>query len=291
MRAMNRSHRLLGCAARLAVLASLALGGSGCFMYATREDFQIAQKEITDLKDRLRKQEEQHAADLGKLNEETAAQVKKLKELTEQATQVVTRNSANLGQDVDALKQQAASLTGRIEVAENTLSGLSKSFNDYRSTSDTKLEKLEMQQPTAKAPPVPDTADALYTEARKHYDAHDFAEAHRLLDAFINRYPKDERAAMAMYLQGDTYFQEKKLPAAIGNFGKLVDLFPKSEVAPEAMYKNGQAFHTLKYCNEARVYFQELIRRYPRSPWKKDATEQIKKIQADQKKKDACQSS
>ena len=47
--------------------------------------------------------------------------MKKLKELTEQATQVVTRNSANLGQDVDSLKQQIATVTGRVDVNESTL--------------------------------------------------------------------------------------------------------------------------------------------------------------------------
>lgn len=274
--------------ARFSLLAFLSLEAGGCFMYATKEDLQIAQQDISDLKAKLKKQDEQHAAELAKMEGDTSAQMKKLKELTEQATQVVTRNSANLGQDVDQLKQQIATVTGRVDVNENTLNGLSKSFNDYRATSDTKLEKLEIQQPTAKTPPVPDTPDGLFGEAKKHYDAKEFTETHRLLDAFINRYASDPRHAQAMYMQADSYFQEKKFPAAIGTFGKLIDTYPKSEIAADAMYKNGMAFYSLKYCGDARIYFQELLRRYPKTEWKKDAGEQIKKIQKDIKNKDLC---
>jgi len=275
--------------ARLALLLSPALLG-GCFMYATREDFQIAQKDIADLNERFKKQEERHAADLAKINADTAAQMATLKDLTEQATQVVTRNSANLGQDVDLLKQQLAVITGRVDVNENTLTGLSKSFNDFRSVADAEVEKLKMQSGSAASPPVPESPDGLFAEARKHYDAKEYPEAHRLLDAFINRYPKDARAAQALYLQGDSYFLERKYPAAINTFGKVIDLFPKSEVAPDAMYKNGQAFYALKYCGDARIYFQELLRRYPKTEWKKDANEQIKRIQRDLKNHDLCTS-
>lgn len=275
---------------RLALALSLPLSSGGCFMYATREDFQIAQKDIAELKEKLKKQDETHAAELARLNSETSEQLKKMKEATDKATDVVTRNSANLGQDVDGLKQQLAALTGRVEVNENSLKGLSTSFNDYRAASDTKLEKLEIQQPTAKAPPVPDTPDGLYNEAKKHYDAKEWGEARRLLDSFINRYSSDARHPSAMYLLGDTYFQEKKFPAAIGTFGKIIDLYPKSEIAPDAMYKNGLAFYALKYCGDARIYFQELLRRYPKSEWKKDANEQIKKITKDIKNKELCQS-
>ena len=280
----------LNCLVRALILCALPLVGSGCFMYATREDFQIAQKDIADLKERLKTQEERHASDLARMNSETGEQVKKMKEATEKAAEVVTRNSANLGQDVDSLKAQMATLTGRVEVGENTLNVLSKSFNDYRASSDTKLEKLEIQQPSAKDPPVPDTPDALFAEARKRYDAKEFPEARRLLVSFINRYSSDPRHPQAMYLLGDANFQEKKYPAAIGTFEKIVTLYPTSEIAPDAMYKNGMAFYALKYCGDARIYFQELLRRYPKTEWKKDAAEQIKKITRDQKNKELCQS-
>ena len=283
--AMTRLTRLA-----LAALTTLPLSLGGCFMYATKEDFQIAQKDIADLNDRLKKQEDRHAAELAKINSDTASQMARLKELTEQATEVVTRNSANLGQDVDVLKQQLAVITGRVDVNENSLTGLSKSFNDFRAVADTEVEKLKMQSGSAASPPVPDTPDGLFAEARKHYEAKEYGEAHRLLDAFINRYPKDVRAAQALYLQGDSYFLERKFPAAINTFGKVIDLFPKSEVAPDAMYKNGQAFYALKYCGDARIYFQELLRRYPKTEWKKDATDQIKRIQRDIKNHDLCTS-
>ena len=83
---------------------------------------------------------------------------------------------------------------------------------------------------------------------------------------------------------------EKRYANAIGAFTKVIDNFPKSEVVPDAMMKNGLAFYALKYCSDARVYFQELLKRYPKTGWKKDANDQLKKLQKDLKDKAVCAS-
>ncbi len=70
----------------------------------------------------------------------------------------------------------------------------------------------------------------------------------------------------------------------------MLDNFPKSPVVPDAMYKNGLAFYQLKYCSDAKVYFQELLKRYPKTTWRRDATEELRKLQRDQKNKSVCAS-
>jgi tol-pal system protein YbgF len=274
---------------RGAAIVVLSTGVSGCFAFLTKEDGKVMQDDIAALKSKS-VQFDQQAAHLRKATDEADNELKKLRSLLDEATKVVTRNSANLGQDVDKLKVDLATLTGRADTIEATLATLSKSFTDFRAGADTKLEQLTNASAQAKNPPVPETPDGVFSEAKKRFDNKEWKDARRLLTAFLNRYPADVRAASAQYLIGDAYFNEGIFANAIGAFVKVIEGYPKSESVPDAMYKNGIAFYQLKYCGDARVYFQELLKRYPKTSWKPEAQEQLKKLQRDMKNKSACQS-
>jgi tol-pal system protein YbgF len=230
---------------------------------------------------------EQRAAELAKEMDE---QLRRLKQVVDEATKVVTRNSADVGLTVQKLQQDLGQLTGRIDDIQHAEDALTKQFMDYRANSDTKLEQLTNATTTAKSPPLPETPDALFSEGEKRLAAQQFADARRLFEAFANRYPQDARAAKAQFDIGEAYLGEKRYANAIGAYTKVVDNFPKADVVPDAMYKNGTAFYALKYCSDAKVYFQELLKRYPKTNWKKDATEELKRLTKDQKNKAACSS-
>src|SRR5262249_23597325 len=157
----------------------------------------------------------------------------------DEAARVVTRNSANLGDTVQQHTTQLGELNGRLDDIQHAQDALTKQFQDFRAATDTKLEQLINQLTTAKNPPLPETADALFAEGEKRLTAGQNLEARRLFDAFINRYPTDSRAAKAQFAIGDAYNAEKKYANAIGAYTKVVENFPKSEVVPDAMYKNG----------------------------------------------------
>ena len=87
---------------------------------------------------------------------------------------------------------------------------------------------------------MPETPDALFAEADKRLAAAAVADARRLFEAFVNRYPQRRaRGASAQYNIGEAYAGEKRYANAIGAYTKVVDNFPKSDVVPDAMYKNG----------------------------------------------------
>jgi tol-pal system protein YbgF len=266
------------------VLAGCALFGlAGCL---TLEDGEKLRAEIRDVRNLSAKNETRAAELAGQMDE----QLKRLRQVVDEATRVVTRNSADVGGKVDKLQIDLAQLTGRIDDIQHAQDALTKQFQDYRAASDTKLEQLTNATATAKAPPVPETPDAVMAEADKRLAAQQFTDARRLYEAFINRYPTDARAAKAQYDIGEAYMGEKRYANAIGAYTKVIDNFPKSDIIPDAMYKNGLAFYALKYCSDARVYFQELLKRYPKTGWKKDANDQLKKLLKDVKDKNVCAS-
>jgi tol-pal system protein YbgF len=271
---------------RFAAVALLALSTSGCFAFMTKEEGRELKQQIDDVKN-LTAKNEVHAAELAQQLDE---QLKRLRTVVDEATKVVTRNSADVGLQVQKQQTDLAQLTGRIDDLQHAQDALTKQFQDYRAASDTKLEQLTNAETVAKNPPMPDNPDALYAEASKRLQASQWQDARRLFEAFVNRYPSDKRAARAQYSIGEAYAGEKRYANAIGAYTKVVDNFPKSDVVPDAMYKNGIAFYALKYCGDAKVYFQELLKRYPRTQWKKEANQELRRLKKDQRNKAICSS-
>jgi tol-pal system protein YbgF len=265
---------------------ALAVGLGACVSSGRGE---LMEQGIAELK-KTAATHEKEIADLQRANVDKDAQIKKLTAQVDEASKVVMRNSADVVGNVQKLQTDLASVTGRVDDLQTSVNGLSKSFTDYRAASDTALEKVVNATTNAKNPPVPETADAVFAEAQKRIEAKQWNDARRLLDAFINRFPGDARGAKAQFLIGESYMSENKYANAIGAYTKVVDNFPKSEIVPDAMFKNGEAFYALKYCGDARIYFQELLKRYPKTEWKKDANEELKKLQRDMKNKAVCQS-
>lgn len=269
---------------RTLVVAALFCGG--CFAFVTKEEGREIKQQIEEVKG-LSANNEVKAAELAKQMDQ---QLKRLKQVVDEATKVVTRNSADVGQTVEKLQTDLGQLQGRVDDLVHAQDALTKQFQDFRASSDTKLEQLTNTMTAAKSPPMPETPDALFAEASSRLAAGQWADARRLYEAFVNRYAADARAAKAQYSIGEAYAGEKRFANAIGAYTKVVDNFPKSDVVPDAMYKNGLAFYQLKYCSDAKVYFQELLRRYPKTGWKKDAGDQLKNLARDAKNRAVCAS-
>ena len=271
---------------RIGLLLAMAASTSGCFAFVTKEEGRELKQQIDDVRT-LSAKNELRAAELAKQLDE---QLQRLRTVVDEATKVVTRNSADVGLQVQKLQTDLAQLTGRIDDLQHAQDALTKQFQDYRAASDTKIEQLVNNSTAAKNPPIPETPDALYAEADKRLQAQQWQEARRLFEAFVDRYPTDKRAARAQYNIGEAYNAEKRTANAMSAYTKVYDNFPKSDVVPDAMYKNALGFYSLKYCGDAKLWFQELIKRYPRTTWKKDAQEQLRKLAHDQHNKAVCTS-
>jgi tol-pal system protein YbgF len=269
------------------VTVGLAVSLSGCFAFVTKEEGRELKQQIEDVRGMSAKNEVR-AAELAKQLDE---QLARLRAVVDEATKVVTRNSADVGLTVQKLTTDLGQIQGRIDDLQHAQDALTKQFQDYRASSDTKLEQLTNAATVAKTPPIPETPDALYADADKRLAAQQWTDARRLYEAFVNRYPTDPRAARAQFNIGEAYAGEKRIANAMSAYTKVVDNFPKSDVVPEAMYKNALGFYALKYCGDAKIWLQELLKRYPRSSLKKDASEQLKKVGRDLKNKAVCQQS
>src|SRR3954465_10266421 len=198
-----------------------ALACSGCFAFMTKQEGAEMKQQLDEARN-MSTANQQKASELSKQMDD---QLRRLKQVVDEATKVVTRNSADVGLTVQKLQTDLAQVTGRIDDLQHAQDALTKQFQDYRAASDTKLEQLVNASTTAKNPPMPETPDALYSEGEKRLQAMQWQGAGRLLEGFVNRYPQDPRAARAQFNIGEAYAGEKRYANAIGAYTKVVDNF------------------------------------------------------------------
>ena len=158
---------------------------SGCFAFMTKQEGQEMKDQINEVRN-LSTKNEQRAAELAKLMDD---QLRRVKLVVEEATKVVTRNSADVGLTVQKLQQDLAQITGRIDDLQHSEDALTKQFQDYRAASDTKIEQLVNNSAQAKNPPMPETPDALYAEGEKRLQAQQLAKSFSIVSWTIEAGP------------------------------------------------------------------------------------------------------
>jgi tol-pal system protein YbgF len=213
-------------------------------------------------------------------------EVEKLQKVLAEGTQLLARNSADVGAQVQQIQATVDQLTGQLDEARHELEALRKELGEFRAQTDAKI--AELAAGTVKA--LPEGQDALFAEADKQFKAKNYEEARRALRQFLNHHGSDPRADNARFMIGQAYFQEGRYAAAIGEYQKVIDGHPKGDVVADAFLRNGVAFFKLKSCTEARVFLQELIRRFPGSALVKKARETLEEIDKVRKNKTKCSS-
>ncbi len=92
-----------------------------------------------------------------------------------------------------------------------------------------------------------------------------FAEAERVLRAFIDAYPKNSLAPNAHYWLGRTYYVRKDYQKAAFTFAEGFQKYPKSRKAPDNLLNLGMSLARLEKKKEACTALRRLLRNYPKA--------------------------
>jgi tol-pal system protein YbgF len=265
--------------ARLSLAAPLLLVlGASC---VTSGEGEKMQADINKLRERLDA--------LDRRDVDINEQVTRLRTVLDQATGLLSRNSADLGTKVAKNESDLAALTGQLEEAKHLLDDLQKKVNDTQSRLGG-VEQTTNKIVDTVAPPIPQDKEQLWKEAQTRLNAGQRDDARRFFLAFIQRFPQDARAPQAHIFVGQSYAVEGKPQAAGGQFQKVLDNYKSSPEVPEAMFLLAQSYVELKFCSDARIILQDLEKRYPRSGRVKDARVKLRELQKIGKDKRLCTS-
>jgi TolA-binding protein len=266
------------------LLVGLAL--SGCLTTSAGDEIRTA----------ARAQEERIASlEAGSVQsrEEIDTKVRELEQVLERATQVVTRNSADAGAQVEAMKEQLARLEGVVDELRQKLDAFTAEQAQYK----TELEGRIAAGGTAGGKPgvkpvldpseIPADPESHYKAGTAAYQGNLHEKARALFREFLTRYPSDAKSGNAQYWIGASYLQENKPAAALGELRKVISDHAKSTAVNVALFGMADAFFRLKACTDAANAADALIKRKP----DKALMDRIKKLASDIKKapKGSCQ--
>jgi TolA-binding protein len=251
-------------------LGALATPQAGCMSSGEGE---AMQKQITDLRARL--------DEIDKRDKEYKEQVVRLKKVLDEATSLLTRNSADVGAKAAKSEQDIAAVQGRLDEMTHNEEVQARQLADENNRLETRLASLEQTQTKIVdrvAPVMPDDKDQLWTQAGQRLSGGQRDEGRRFYRVFVQRFPADPRAPQAYLAIGMSFVQESKYPNAAAEFQKILDTYPKANEVPEAMWQLSHAFVELHFCTDARSLLGDLMKRYPKSARAADAKSELKSI-------------
>lgn len=196
---------------------------------------------------------------------------------------------ADLTGRVDALENQLRILTGQTEENAHRLRQLEQAMAQLKSDTEARLNAatpapVRVAEPPApsRTPPANDTAptagsaadpgEAAYSAGFRQWNAGQFADAQKTLDAMVKKYPKHSKISFAQNLLGRAYLDGNKPATAAKIFLSNYQTNPKGERAPDSLYFLGQALVQLNKKPEACKVYDELEDVYGASmrSWVKD---------------------
>jgi len=254
-----------------AAAVALALGASsgGCFWSTTKSEGRALRTDLNKLDARL-----------GSKEDELATQIAELKRVLDEATKLLKRNSADLGADVAAMRDELRAAAGSVAAAtaENA------TLRELLTKLDARLTTMESKVGAPPATVV--TAETLWNEAKVAFDAGRFDDARTAYGKLAAQFPNSDRADDAIYFRGQTFFKENRFEDAISEYRKVYEKWPTSVLADDALFRAAEAASSLKSCSEARVYYGLLLDKYASSSLAAQATKNDKELLTATTKKD-----
>jgi TolA-binding protein len=214
-------------------------------------------------------------------NREAAARVGELREVIREATEIVTRNSADVGADVEILKGRLAQVDGLLEELKHLLETASATAAERNAQLESQIRNVAIRagvEIDLSDAEVPRGADAHFTEAKRAYDATELGMARALLRAFIVRYPRDARIEEVRYLLADAYLRDGRPQNALGAFQDVVRLHRNGKRIADTLAGMAEAFSQLGSCPDARAALEALVAGHPQSPHVPAAKAELKQI-------------
>ena len=219
--------------------------------------------------------------EIDKRDKEYKEQVIRLRKVLDEATALLTRNSADVGAKAAKSEQDIQALQGRIEEIGHSIDLETRQATEARTQFESRLASLEQTQNKIVdrvAPEMPGDKDQLWAQAGQRLASGQRDDGRRFYRVFIQRFPQDLRASQAHLAIGMSFVQESKYPNAAAEFQKVLQDYPSAPEVPEAMWQLSLAFVQLRFCGDAKALLSDLVKRYPKSARAADARGELKSI-------------
>ncbi len=189
---------------------------------------------------------------------------------------------ADLGQQVEELRDELHRLQGRIEETEHQARNAAEEARAARADAARGAGAPPGAPGAAtEEPPREDGSSAAeLSDYREAYAAWRSGDAEVCIDRFRNflqTYPSSAYADDAAYWMADCYFKHGDYKTAVLRFDDVVTRHPQSGKAPDALYRQGEALLRLGpgFGKAAGKAFERVVKEYPDSARAAEAKKQL----------------
>ncbi len=255
----------------------LAVTLSGCFWATTKSEGDAIRKDVKSINERLAAKE---------LTLES--KIQELEKVLAESAKLLKRNSADLGADVDTLRNDVRTANGLVTAVNNGVNELKAELAKMAAKVDgleLRLAQIESGKPSANSGP-----DDLWKLGSTAFEAARYNEAIDIFKRLVTSFPTHARADDAQYFRGQSYTNLKDWDKAIAAYQALVDKYADSDLADDGLYFAAVAAQNLKNCTEARAYLGVLKTKYSKGNSAKAASDLDTAIKKDAKNKAKCTS-
>ncbi|TXD34474.1 tetratricopeptide repeat protein [Lujinxingia vulgaris] len=236
----------------------LALCTSGCLPIwqgkTMQEDIEALRAEQQAIISKSASEREELTAMVASAREDVA----ELRDVLAEARELLQRNSADLGVEVAATREDLNRLRGTVEELDFRFMRMEQSLELFRRDVDLRFESGE----AIKLPEEPD-------ELRQFGDARlaeqDYLQARRAYERFLERHGEDARANEVRFQLGEAFFAQSQWVSAIGEYQKVLEGSAPTSRQAQANLRIGQAFLQMGQCPNAEVFFETVVAEYPGS--------------------------
>lgn len=258
-----------------------AIAAVGCFPKGEGESLSRAsalhEERLTSLETGMERERTQMQEALA--NAQT--KVAELEAVLERATDVVTRNSADLGTDVIALREQLQAMEGTVAELQNELANTQRQIGEQQQEFDQRIQqfarKAGVDMPVD-ASQIPAGANDHFSAAYRAFQSGDHSQARALFRAFVERHGDNDNVDNAQYWIGKSYLEEGRPAGALGEFRRVLSSWPQGDAIDETLFDMGDAFFQLHACTDAKAALEALISGHPRSPLITEARSKLREV-------------
>ena len=185
---------------------------------------------------------------------------------------------ANVSARVDTLASQFQALREAVEEGNARLTKLQVQLVDIKNIVTTLPAPAPAQAATAQV-----SADSLYKNAYRDYQAGNFNLAGPQFAEYLKLFGQSELAADAQYYIGEIFYQQAQYEQAEAAFDKVLERYPEGSRSADAQYKKGMSLLKQGRREAAIREFRDVSRKYPRTPAASLAAESLRGLSGAQR--------
>ena len=218
---------------------------------------------------------------LDSLEDDLEVKRKELEEALAEASRVLRRNSADQGLQIEQIQMRLAAMEGEIAELRHESSGTTKEQAERSLELQRRLSEVAraagMDVPLD-SEEIPESKKAHWDALTKAYRINKYSYTRGLARAYVQRYPKDDRADNAQYMVGSAYLKQGQAAAALGEFQKVISTYRKGDALDRTLFDMSQAFLEVRSCNDAGTALKALLKNHRNSKLVPQAKKELRRV-------------